>query len=102
MSDKRPNAEFIRQSHEYIIQASPTAAHQRLHSQRSSGLSSSNSGGLMSPREANDSALASQVAYGRASARKLTEFEMINAGGALTALNTNNEQAAQQIKLLER
>jgi len=56
----------------------------------------------MSPREANDSALASQVAYGRASARKLTEFEMINAGGALTALNTNNEQAAQQIKLLER
>ena len=49
----------------------------------------------MSPREATDSALASQVAYGRASSRKLTEFETINAGGALTGLNTNNEQTEQ-------
>ena len=32
LSDKRPNNEFLRQSHEYIIQVSPTAAQSRLHS----------------------------------------------------------------------
>ena len=89
LSEKRPNAEYLRQSHEYISQASPTEAQSRLHSQRSSGIANAKSGLLqMSPKEVTDSALA----YGQASTRKQNEFEKVTGGIGVLAINS--DQAA--------
>lgn len=89
----RPNAEFVRQSNDYkkfqqVMVVPPTVMHSRRTSQHSS------SG--MSPHESQNSALASQVAYGQAQTRKQTEFEKIVNGGS--ALGEHH----QAVILLER